>query len=58
MRSHWIARLTAVPLAAAPVSVGIPAAGPATAATSTRPAIAAPRVQAAGDSNSGGWAER
>ena len=58
MRSHWIARLTAIPLAAAPVSVDIRAAGPATAATFTRPAIAAPRVQAAGDNNSGGWAER
>ena len=45
MRSHWIARLTAVPLAAAPVAAGIPAAGSATAATSTRPAIAAPRVR-------------
>jgi pimeloyl-ACP methyl ester carboxylesterase len=40
MRSHRIARLTAVPLAAALLAVGIPAAGPATAATSTRPAVA------------------
>jgi hypothetical protein len=58
MRSHRIVRLTAIPLAAVPVAVGVPATGPATAATQTRRAVAAPRVQAPGDSNSRGWAGR